>query len=108
MAQSAATTAMTKPSSISASAILATGSRAFWGTRMASDLQAVIEHAWDNRDSIGPDTKGDVRHAVDAAIAALDRGEARIAQRTGSEWTVRQWLKKAVLLSFRLNRMEAI
>ena len=72
------------------------------------DLQAVIERAWEERDRVGPDTRGDVRTAVDTAIAALDRGEARIAEKTGDEWTVHQWLKKAVLLSFRLNFMEAI
>jgi 2,3,4,5-tetrahydropyridine-2,6-dicarboxylate N-succinyltransferase len=75
---------------------------------MDEQLQAVIDRAWENRDTIGPDTRGDVRLAVDAAIAALDRGEARIAAKAGSDWTVHQWLKKAVLLSFRLNPMEAI
>ena len=75
---------------------------------MTSDLQAVIEDAWDNRDSIGTNTKGDIRQAVDAALASLDNGEARIAEKQGNEWTVHQWLKKAVLLSFRLNPMEAI
>src|SRR4051795_9387402 len=73
-----------------------------------SDLQAVIDRAWDERDSLGTDTKGEVRHAVDAAIAALDSGEARITEKQGGEWVVNQWLKKAVLLSFRLNPMEAI
>jgi 2,3,4,5-tetrahydropyridine-2-carboxylate N-succinyltransferase len=75
---------------------------------MNQELQAVIERAWDERDSIGPGTKGEVRIAVDAAIAALDCGEARIAEQVDGEWTVHQWLKKAVLLSFRLNPMEAI
>ena len=75
---------------------------------MTSDLQSVIERAWDARDTVGPTSKGEVRHAVDAAIAALDSGEARIAERTSDGWTVHQWLKKAVLLSFRLNPMEAI
>jgi len=73
-----------------------------------SDLQPVIERAWDERDSIGPDTKGDVRLAVDAALAALDCGTARIAEKKDGGWAVNQWLKKAVLLSFRLNPMEAI
>jgi len=71
-------------------------------------LQQVIEQAWDERDSIGPGTKGEVRQAVDAAISALDSGAARIAEKRGAEWAVNQWLKKAVLLSFRLNPMEAI
>ena len=75
---------------------------------MTGDLQAVIEHGWEERDSIGPATKGDVRQAVDAAIAALDAGEARIAEQQDGQWTVHQWLKKAVLLSFRLNPVEAI
>src|SRR5213596_2435856 len=75
---------------------------------MSSDLQPVIDRAWDERDSIGPETKGEVRQAVDAAIAALDSGEARVAEQVDGEWTVNQWLKKAVLLSFRLNPMEAI
>jgi len=75
---------------------------------MSSDLQAVIERAWDERDGLGPETRGEVRQAVDAAIAALDRGEARIAEQVDGEWVVNQWLKKAVLLSFRLNPMEAI
>jgi len=70
--------------------------------------QSVIEEAWDNRSAIGPDTKGEVRLAVDAAIAALDSGEARIAEPVDGQWVVHQWLKKAVLLSFRLNPMEAI
>ena len=75
---------------------------------MDDQLQAVIDRAWEDRDKIGPETRGEVRQAVDAAIASLDRGDARIAAKTGDSWTVNQWLKKAVLLSFRLNPMEAI
>ena len=75
---------------------------------MSEDLQQTIDSVWDARDSIGPDTKGEVRSAVDRAIAALDSGEARIAEKTDGEWVVHQWLKKAVLLSFRLNPMEMI
>jgi 2,3,4,5-tetrahydropyridine-2,6-dicarboxylate N-succinyltransferase len=75
---------------------------------MTADVQAVIERAWEERDSVGADTRGEVRQAVDAALAALDSGQARIAEKTNGEWTVHQWLKKAVLLSFRLNPMEAI
>jgi 2,3,4,5-tetrahydropyridine-2-carboxylate N-succinyltransferase len=75
---------------------------------MNDELQGVIERAWEERDSIGAGTKGEVRQAVDTAIAALDSGEARIAEKQGGEWIVHQWLKKAVLLSFRLNPMEAI
>jgi 2,3,4,5-tetrahydropyridine-2-carboxylate N-succinyltransferase len=75
---------------------------------MTDQLQAVIENAWDERDRIGAGTRGEVRGAVDAALAALDRGEARIAEKTAGGWVVHEWLKKAVLLSFRLNPMEAI
>ena len=75
---------------------------------MNEQLQGTIERAWDQRDSVGPDTRGAVRQAVDAALAALDRGEARIAEPGADGWMVHQWLKKAVLLSFRLNPMEAI
>jgi 2,3,4,5-tetrahydropyridine-2-carboxylate N-succinyltransferase len=71
-------------------------------------LEPIIEQAWDERDSIGPATRGDVRQAVDAALSALDSGAARIAEKVGGIWVVHQWLKKAVLLSFRLNPMEAI
>jgi 2,3,4,5-tetrahydropyridine-2,6-dicarboxylate N-succinyltransferase len=75
---------------------------------MNDALQAVIERAWEERETIGPATKGEVRQAVDRAIAMLDRGEARVAEKIDGEWIVRQWLKKAVLLSFRLNPMEPI
>jgi 2,3,4,5-tetrahydropyridine-2-carboxylate N-succinyltransferase len=76
---------------------------------MDSDaLQPVIDAAWDDRDSITVDTRGEVRLAVDRALAALDSGELRIAEKSGGAWTVHQWLKKAVLLSFRLNPMEMI
>jgi 2,3,4,5-tetrahydropyridine-2-carboxylate N-succinyltransferase len=75
---------------------------------MTEQLQAVIDAAWDDRDAISSATTGEVRDAVDTAIAALDSGEARIAEPGENGWTVHQWLKKAVLLSFRLNPMEAI
>ena len=71
-------------------------------------LQPVIEAAWEERDSLGVETRGEVRLAVDSALAALDRGALRIAEKRDGAWTVHQWLKKAVLLSFRLNPMEMI
>src|SRR5690349_10146918 len=82
--------------------------RDFGGRGMNDQLQAVIEQAWEDRDAINASTKGEVRDAVDAALAALDSGQARIATPDSDGWTVHQWLKKAVLLSFRLNPMEAI
>ena len=75
---------------------------------MSDSLSQVIDAAWEDRNAVGPDTKGDVRQAVDKAIASLDSGEARIAEKVDGEWVVHQWLKKAVLLSFRLNPMELI
>jgi len=75
---------------------------------MNDALQATIDSAWEQRDALSPSTRGEVRSAVDAALAALDSGEARIAEKSGGEWRVHQWLKKAVLLSFRLNPMEMI
>ena len=73
-----------------------------------SDLQRVIDEAWERRDALGPDTQGPVREAVAAALAALDTGEARVAEKAGGAWVVREWLKKAVLLSFALNDMAAM
>lgn len=66
-------------------------------------LETVIDAAWDGRDAIGPATKGAVRDAVDEALAMLDAGRARVAEPDAQGWRVNQWLKKAVLLSFRLN-----
>ncbi len=69
-----------------------------------TDLSTVIDAAFDARDTISTDTTGEVRDAVNAALAMLDAGEARVAQKgADGEWVVNQWLKKAVLLSFRLN-----
>jgi 2,3,4,5-tetrahydropyridine-2-carboxylate N-succinyltransferase len=70
-------------------------------------LQTTIDAAWDDRANLGFDTKGEVRDAVDSALAMLDAGTARVAEPVAAEngggWQVNQWLKKAVLLSFRLN-----
>ena len=66
------------------------------------DLEPVINAAWKNRADIGPNTQGDVREAVVGALQQLDCGAARIAEKKDGEWIVHQWLKKAVLLSFRL------
>ena len=69
---------------------------------MSKQLQATIDAAWEARDGINSATKGEVRDAVEAAIAGLDDGTYRTAEKFGDEWVVNQWLKKAVLLSFRL------
>ncbi len=76
---------------------------------MTSDLQTTIEAAWDDRDTLGLTTQGAVRDAVETALAGLDDGSFRVAERqSDGMWQVNQWLKKAVLLSFRLNDMELI
>jgi len=76
---------------------------------MSTDLQATIEAAWDVRETLGLTTTGAVRDAVETALAGLDDGSYRVAERDASGiWQVNQWLKKAVLLSFRLNDMEII
>src|SRR5262249_6930327 len=69
---------------------------------MSNELAAAIDAAWEERDGINSATKGKTRDAVEAAIAGLDDGTYRTAEKMGSEWVVNQWLKKAVLLSFRL------
>src|SRR6476646_5923297 len=71
-------------------------------------LQSTIEAAWDKRESISSATRGEVRDAIEKALHLLDLGEARVAHKTGDTWVVNQWLKKAVLLSFRLNDMGLI
>lgn len=71
---------------------------------MMTDLEQTIDAAWENRADIGLSTSGGVRIAVDRALALLDAGAARVAEPDGTGgWRVNQWLKKAVLLSFRLN-----
>jgi len=74
-----------------------------------ADLEKTIEAAFAARDKVGASTKGEVREAVEAALELLDRGEARVAERQpDGKWKVNQWLKEAVLLSFRLNDMSMI
>jgi 2,3,4,5-tetrahydropyridine-2-carboxylate N-succinyltransferase len=74
-----------------------------------AQLERDINEAWDARDSISAETSGAVRDAVNAALAMMDDGSARVAEPLGDhQWHVNQWLKKAVLLSFRLNDMAVI
>lgn len=68
-----------------------------------AQLSTVIETAFENRAEINLSTKGEVRDAVETALNLLDSGQARVAEKIDGEWQVNQWLKKAVLLSFRLN-----
>jgi 2,3,4,5-tetrahydropyridine-2,6-dicarboxylate N-succinyltransferase len=74
-----------------------------------AELAKIIDDAFEQRDGISPSTKGPVREAVEAALDLLDSGKARVAERgANGQWSVNQWLKKAVLLSFRLNDMSVI
>jgi 2,3,4,5-tetrahydropyridine-2-carboxylate N-succinyltransferase len=73
-----------------------------------NELEPLIEQLWEARDKLGPDADAEVRRLVGWAVGMLDTGHTRIAQKVDGEWRVNQWLKKAVLLSFRVNPMEAI
>ena len=66
-------------------------------------LQRPIEDLWDKRDTLTSATKGEARDAVEAALEALDSGAVRVAEKSSGDWVVNQWLKKAVLMSFRLT-----
>jgi 2,3,4,5-tetrahydropyridine-2-carboxylate N-succinyltransferase len=71
-------------------------------------LARIIDQAWEARDTLDSATKGDVRAAVDTALEGLDAGRWRVAEKEAGAWRVNQWLKKAVLLSFRLTDMKPI
>ncbi len=74
-----------------------------------SALETTLNAAFEARDTVNANTKGEVRDAVELALDLLDKGEARVAERQADgQWKVNQWLKKAVLLSFRLNDMSPI
>jgi len=75
---------------------------------MTADLQRTIDDAWETRDTLNVSIKGAVRDAVEHVLNELDNGHLRVAEKVGGEWHVHQWLKKAVLLSFRLNDMKLI
>ncbi|MCR9256607.1 MAG: 2,3,4,5-tetrahydropyridine-2,6-dicarboxylate N-succinyltransferase [Alphaproteobacteria bacterium] len=75
---------------------------------MTADLKATIEQAWEDRDQISPATKGAVRDAIEEAINGLDSGTYRVAEKGPEGWHVNQWLKMAVLLSFRIYDMVPI
>ena len=70
---------------------------------MSDPLQSTIEAAWEDRDSINFDKVGEVRDAVNRALDGLDSGAMRVAEKVDGDWVTHQWLKIAVLLSFRLN-----
>ena len=69
------------------------------------ELQTIIDDTWEARDDISPGTTGSARDAIEAALDGLDSGQLRVAEKTDGAWHVNQWLKKAVLLSFRIYDM---
>ena len=73
-----------------------------------ADLQKAVEDAWEARDTINFETGGKVRDAVEVALGMLDTGHLRVAEKLDGEWVVNQWLKKAVLLNFRMTDMAPI
>ena len=70
-----------------------------------SELKNIIEAAFDNRDQIDAQTKGEIRDSVDETLNQLDIGLIRVCEKNGTDWIVNQWIKKAILLSFRINKM---
>jgi len=71
-----------------------------------AELEVAIESAWETRDKVTPETGGETRNAIEATLAALDSGTLRVAERgEDGKWHVNQWVKKAVLLGFRLHDM---
>lgn len=70
---------------------------------MTDQIARIIDSAWEDRNAISTSTDGEIRDAVEAALAGLDDGSLRVAEKIDGSWQVHQWLKKAVLLSFRLN-----
>ena len=71
-----------------------------------SDLERIINDAFEERDNINVNTAGDIRNAVDETLNKLDSGSLRVCEKINNEWQVNQWIKKAILLSFRLNDNE--
>jgi 2,3,4,5-tetrahydropyridine-2-carboxylate N-succinyltransferase len=73
-----------------------------------NELEPLIDQLWEKRDLIKPDSEPELRRVVGWALGLLDAGQVRVAEKRNGQWVVNQWLKKAVLLSFRLSPMEAI
>ena len=73
-----------------------------------SNLEKIINDAFEDRDNINVNTAGDIRNAVDETLNKLDSGNLRVCEKINNEWQVNEWIKKAILLSFRLNDNEII
>ena len=73
-----------------------------------SSLEEIINSAFENRDDVTASTEGEIRNAVNNTLDDLDKGKIRVCEKVNNEWIVNQWIKKAILLSFRLNDNEII
>ena len=73
-----------------------------------SELKNIIESSFENMDQINTNTSGEIRESVDEALNQLDMGHIRVCEKNGEEWIVNQWIKKAILLSFRINDNEVV
>tara|TARA_B100000315_G_scaffold260283_1_gene320547 strand:- start:600 stop:1433 length:834 start_codon:yes stop_codon:yes gene_type:complete len=74
----------------------------------AEQLKKIIENNWEKIDEINTQTKGELPDAVNEVINLLDEGKIRVAEKTNDEWVVNQWIKQAILLSFKTNKMELL
>jgi 2,3,4,5-tetrahydropyridine-2-carboxylate N-succinyltransferase len=74
----------------------------------AAEIQPIIEAAWGSRDALNFQTAGDIRASINATLDRLDKGDIRVAEKIGNKWQVNEWVKKAVLMSFRINESRSI
>ena len=72
------------------------------------ELENTINHAWEVRDTISKDSDSKIITAIENTIESLDQGKIRVSEKKGDNWIVHEWIKKAILLSFRVNEMEAL
>ena len=72
------------------------------------EFEKIINAAWDNKDSINGQSEKTILDAINMTIEFVDKGELRVAEKEGSEWVVNQWVKKAIMLSFRTHEMDSL
>ena len=72
------------------------------------EFENIINTAWDNKDSINGQSDKSILDAINQTIELVDKGELRVAEKNGNEWVVNQWVKKAIMLSFRTNDMDSL
>ena len=72
------------------------------------EFEKIINAAWDNKDSINGQSDKSILNAINQTIELVDKGELRVAKKNGNEWTVNQWVKKAIVLSFRTHEMDSL